>query len=177
MQVQEKVYDRQSIDLPINAQVAPDTVADPLERGAMLRVTRSIRDDPLARLYIRSKIDTAQLAAGRHWQRLYEAAEIGAASAIDPGKEAVDGGKFPEPITDEQIHAFRSLNAVYRVLGEDGGALIRAVLGRGLMVTQVAQAWGVTTKRETEYLGTRFRECLERMAIHWGYAPPKRLRY
>lgn len=175
-QAAEKIHDRRSRDLPINARVAIDVVSDPYSHsGEKIQVLRSIRDDPLARMYVRSQIDSAQFTAGRHWQKMYDLCEVGGASSIDPAKEAVDGGRLPEAITDEQMVAFRVLNGVQKALGEDGSALVRGVLGRGFMIAQIAEAWGLNSRRETEYLGMRFRECLERMAVHWGYAQPKKI--
>jgi hypothetical protein len=103
-----KIYDRQSRDLPINSKVAEAIVDDPLEAGAKLKVLRSVRDDPLADMHSRRQIDDAMLAAGREWQRYHEDTQIGGISAIDTTKEAVDGGRIPEPITDRQIKAIRA---------------------------------------------------------------------
>lgn len=170
----DKVYDRLASDLPINAVVMPDVVDDPLERGAKLRILRSVRDDPLAGMLSRDQIDQAQFMAGRRWQMFHEHSEIGGVSAIDPSKEAVDGGKIPEPITDRQIVAFRELNAGRKVLGIDGDELIRDVLGKCMSVTTAATMRGHVSKDGRAYVGRRFRECLETLAILWNLASPKR---
>jgi len=154
--------------------VAVAIVTDPhSDRGEKIQVVRSIRDDPLGWMHSRRQIDDAQLAAGRKWQKLHEISTIGPISAIDPAKEAVDGGEMREPLTNLQIDAFKELSKVSRELGEFGGALVRAVLGRGLSVASAAAEFNFSSKYETEYIGRRFRECLETLAIHWGLAAPK----
>ena len=99
------VHDRRSTDLVRNASVAIVEVDDPyaIEPGGKITVLRSLRDDPLARMSAAKQIDSAQFEAGRAWQADYEEAEVGGASAIDPTKEAVDGGKPPEMPRDIEI--------------------------------------------------------------------------
>jgi hypothetical protein len=165
-----KVYDRQSRDLPINSRVAEAVVDDPLELGAKLKVLRSVRDDPLAAMHSRGQIDTAMFAAGREWQLHHENTQIGSIGAIDTTKEAVDGGRIPEPITDRQIKAIRKLGEADRELGPFGSALTRSVLGTRLSIAEVAIQHKYTTAREHNYLSHRFRECLDTLAKLWGYA-------
>jgi hypothetical protein len=170
----EKIHDRRASDLPINASVSITIVQDPYsQNGEQIEVLRSIRDDQLAGMYSRSQIDDAQYRAGRKWQQLYELSEIGAVRAIDPSKEAVDGGGMLEPLTDKQIDAFKAMGECNRVLGEGGGSLVRDVLGRGWSIGMAAQLREYYSEREISYVGHRFRICLESMAILWGYAQRK----
>lgn len=165
-----KIYDRQSRDLPINSKVAEAVVDDPIELGAKLKVLRSVRDDPLAAMHSRRQIDDAMLAAGREWQRHHENSEIGSVGAIDPTKEAVDGGRFPEPLSERYGKAFAKLGEADRELGPFGSAMVRRVLGSRESLGTVAIALGYTSDREHNYLSHRFRECLETLAKLWGYA-------
>lgn len=165
------VHERMSADLPINSRVSIAIVKDPYSNfGEQIRVLRSVRDDPLAGMFSRSQIDQAQLEAGREWQRHHENSEIGSIRAIDPGKEAVDGGRMPEPITDRQTKAFRQLAIADAKLGQEGCALVRDVLGYRLSITAAAQKRGMVGESEVKYIGKRFRECLETLAILWGFA-------
>lgn len=166
----ERVHDRTNADLPINSVVAEALVPDPLEPGAQLRVLRSVRDDPLAALHARRQIDDAMLAAGRRWQKYFDEAEIGNVRAIDPGKEAVDGGKFPEMLTDTQIKAFRALERADIELGRVGKVLIRDILGDNLSVKQASFRRGRLTEAHIKFTGLQFRECLNVLAVLWGYA-------
>jgi hypothetical protein len=169
-----KIHVREATDLPINSQVAVAEVDDPYELGAKITVIRSIRDDPLARLYMRSQIDTAQFSAGREYQRLHRIVELGGAQAIDPAKEFVDGGKFMDLISDERIKATKALAAAYQALGQVGSNLVVCVLGHGMMVKQYAVSRGANTERQVRHYSDRIRECLETMALLWGYAGKKR---
>ena len=89
------VHDRRSADTLAAGQYAPIEVKDPYDpNGAKLTVLRQTRGDPLGRLHAHSQIDDAQYHAGRRYQGDRERADRGA-RAIDPTKEAVDGGRLP----------------------------------------------------------------------------------
>ena len=164
----DKIYDRMAADLPRNSVVAPAVVKD--EAGDYIKVLRSVRNDPLVGMLSRKQIDEAQFVAGRTWQAHHEHSQIGSISAIDPTKEAVDGGKIPEPISDRQIKAIRALQAAERQLGAFGASLIFDVLGRRMSISEIARARMMTRQREIDFLSMRFRECLESLAKHWGLA-------
>lgn len=168
----ERVYDRLSKDLPINAKVAPLMVKD--EAGDNILVFRSLRDDPLGAMHSRGQVDEAQYAAGRHWQRCHEAIELGGARAIDPTKEAVDGGRLPEMLTDQGMKAFTDLHRAGKALGIEGEAIIRDILGRGMTLILAAAARKLTTEREMIYFGKRFKESLDTLALVFGYSMPSR---
>lgn len=103
---------------------------------------RSLRHDPLAALHAAKQLDDAQYMAGRHWQRNRELAEIGGVRAVDPTKEAVDGGRLPEArISDAQIKAFKEMAGAMKALGMEGGALVQAFLDQGLTLKDIADKW------------------------------------
>lgn len=146
------------------------TVDDPKDALADVIVFRNLRDDPLVAMHNASQIDQAQYIAGRHWQKCYELSEMGGARAIDPTKEAVDGGRFPEPLSDAKCRALGDLAKAMKVLGLEGGAIISDVLGRHMTLAMAADSRGLTTQRERDYIGMRFRECLDTLAVAFGYA-------
>lgn len=165
------VHDRRSTDLTRNAQVSPAVVDDPYSTiGEKIQVTRSLRDDPLAWMDSRGFLHPSQLAAGRRWQAILERAQIGGVKAIDPTKEAVDGKRIPEPITDGQIKATKQLAEADRELGLEGCALVRDILEHRMTVAVAAARRGLTKEPEVKYLGRRFRECLDTLAKLWGLA-------
>lgn len=161
--------DRQATDLIRNARVAPMDVEDPWEPGTKITVARSLRDDPLARLHVRDQIDDAQYNAGRRYQNDFYSAERGP-RAIDPSKEAVDGGRSPEPITEHQWAAANRLISVHDDLGKSGTIVAQEVLVHGHNMAQIAERRGVRGERWERYYGMRFRECLDRLAISYGLA-------
>jgi hypothetical protein len=171
--VAERVYERMSQDLPINAKVAPMLVKD--EAGDNILVFRSLRDDPIAAMHDRGQVDEAKYMAARHWQRCHELVEIGGARAIDFTKDAVDGGGIASSsISDAQCKAVADLAKAGRALGQEGEAIIRDFLGRGMPLLHVAAARNLTTARELDYIGRRLKECLETLAVVFGYAMPPR---
>lgn len=167
----EVVHDRRTADMPINSIVGEVQIKDPY--GDQAIVTRQLRDDPLGRLHARSQIDEAQFQAGRAYQRDWETAERGP-RAIDPTKEAVDGGLMAEAITDPQRKAAKRLNNALAELGADGASITHDVLVTGMTMEQVAHRRGWTGKSWVEYFGKRFRECLDSLAVVYGFAQRRR---
>jgi hypothetical protein len=170
-----KVHDRRSRDLLRNAEVAAIEVDDPLglEPGDKIVTLRSIRNDPLGRLHSRRQIDEAQYRGGRAFQDDWEKAERGP-QAVDPGREYVDGGQMREPITERQRKAVLRLNRVERELGADGSALVHEVLILGMTMDQVGQRRGLRSQRWSDYFARRLQECLDRLALIYGFATEKR---
>jgi hypothetical protein len=170
-----KVHDRRSRDLLRNAQVAAVEVDDPmgLEPGDKIVTLRSIRNDPLGRLHSHRQIDEAQYQGGRAFQDDWEKAERGP-QAVDPGREYVDGGQMREPITERQRRAVLRLNRVERELGADGSALVHEVLISGMTMDQVGQRRGLRSQRWSDYFARRLQECLDRLALIYGFATEKR---
>ena len=167
-----KLQDRRSHDLPRNAEVASVEVDNPLgvEPGDKIVALRSIRNDPLGRLHSHHQIDEAQYRA---FQDDWECAERGP-QAVDPGRDYVDGVQAREPITEVQRKAVLRLNRAERELGADGSALVHDVLVSGLTMAEVGQRRGLRTQRWADYFARRFRECLDRLALIYGFATESR---
>jgi hypothetical protein len=170
-----KVHDRRTRDLPRNADVASIEVDDPLglEPGDKIVTLRSLRNDPLGRMHSHHQIDEAQYQGGRSFQDDWEKAERGP-QAVDPAREYVDGGQFREPITEGQRKAVLRLNRVERELGADGSALVHEILILGMTMEQITQRRELHGQRWLDYFARRFRECLDRLALIYGFATEKR---
>jgi hypothetical protein len=166
-----KVHDRRSTDLPRNADVAAVEVDDPLalEPGEKIVTLRSIRNDPLGRMHSHRQIDEAQYRGGRAFQDDWEKAERGP-QAVDPTREYVDGGRTREPITERQRKAVLRLNRTQRELGADGSALVHDVLILGMTMEQIGQRRELRGQRWIDYFARRLRECLDRLAMIYGFA-------
>jgi len=166
-----RAHDRRSRDLPRNAVVATVEVDNPLalEPGEKIVALRSIRNDPLGRLHSHHQIDEAQYRGGRAYQSDWEKAERGP-QAMDPTREYVDGARSREPVTESQRQAVLRLNRVERELGTDGAALVHDVLVLGLTMDQIGQRRAVRAQRWNDYFARRFRECLDRLALVYGFA-------
>lgn len=166
-----KIYDRRSRELPFNGEVAEIEVDDPmaLDSGDRIVALRSIRSDPLGRLHSHHQIDEVQYRGGRAFQSDWERAERGL-QAVDPTREYVDGARTREPVTESQRQAVLRLNRIERELGTDGAALVHDVLVLGLTMDQIGQRRAVRTQRWSDYFARRFRECLDRLALIYGFA-------
>jgi hypothetical protein len=166
-----RVHDRRSRDLPRNAEVVAVEVDDPLalEPGEKIVTLRSIRNDPLGRMHSHRQVDEAQYHGGRAFQADWERAERGP-QAVDPTREYVDGGRAREPITERQRKAVLRLNRAERELGADGSALVHEVLILGMTMEQVGQRRALRSQRWIDYFARRFRECLDRLAMIYGFA-------
>lgn len=164
-------------DLGRGALVAPAVVEDPhaLAPGEKIVVLRSLRDDPLAALHSNKQIDEAQYKAGRTWQRAYEQAEVGGLRSVDLSRDFVDGfGSSRDNVGAGQSRALASLARVSAALGLEGEAIVRDVLGARMTFAVAAAKRGLTSEAERKYIGRRFRECLETLAVIYGYAMPRR---
>lgn len=166
-----QIHDRRAREFNrgIASHLSPIEVDDPVEIGAKLMVIRNTRNDPLAGMHARKFIDEAQYQAGRAFQNDFETAERGP-RAIDPGKEWVDGGVPPEPITERQQAAILKLAAVHGALGLDGSAIVSDVLIHGLGISQLVSQRGYVGEHWRKYFGRRFNECLNTLALVYGFA-------
>jgi len=120
--------------------------------------------------YTRIDISTRRsIRAGGAFQDDWEKAERGP-QAVDPTREYVDGVRAREPITERQRKAVLRLNRAERELGADGAALVHEVLVLGMTMEQIMQRRGLRGQRWMDYFSRRFRECLDRLALIYGFA-------
>jgi hypothetical protein len=161
-----KIHDRRARDVLTAGEYSAIEVDDPYEAGGKIVTTRQLRGDPLARLHTHRQIDEAQYHAGRAYQRDWETAERGA-RAIDPTKEAVDGGMLPEPITDRQAKARKRLNSIRSHLGSRLHSVAHAVLIEGSSREQLA---GSSSQAVLKLHGALFRTALDELAAFYHLA-------
>lgn len=162
----KKVHDRRSSDLLAAGQYATMEVDDPYEEGEKVRVERQTRADPLGRLHSHKQIDDAQYHAGRAYQNDRERADRGA-RAIDPTQEAVDGGRLPEALTDNQVKARKRLIKIERDLGRRLMSVLDDVLIGGKTMEQIAQS---RAQAVLKLHGNLFRVALSELAIVYGFS-------
>jgi hypothetical protein len=165
--------DRQATEIPLNAKVAPIEVDDPYApagQRAKIVALRSIRTDPLGDMHARRQIDEAQFTAGRYWQWMYERSCVGPVCAVDTSKEPVDGGSFPEPLTDGQMLALRRIRSAAATLGQRDARLVEDVLGHGMFIADAARARGFHS--ESAIAGWRFifQRSLDVLAVEFNFA-------
>ena len=79
--------------------------------------------------------------------------------------DSADGGRITETLTESVQDAIQQVIALERVLGTEGAALARHVLCYGYSISRSAQIRGMTGQLYTKYVGIRFREVLETLAV------------
>lgn len=165
-----KRRDRKSRDLLRNARVVPIEIDDPTPDGGKIIVMRSTRDDPLSEMLARGQISECDFAAGRHWQRAYEESEIGAVRGIDPTREAVDGGRLIDPISERRDEAGRELKRARDALKESNW-LIVVVLGTRKSLLEVARETAVGSHEGVyKRLRFEFHGALQILGVLFGYS-------
>lgn len=181
-----QIHDRQLAAKPAKGEFAPALVPDPYEPGAQVVVTRRL--DVLSRMKARGQLASrrdddpkgdgseAAFSAGRKYQALHEHAAIGTVGSVDTTKEAVDGGRIRDVLTDKQQKALREIARVEASLkrewGVSGVSLVQAVLRDGRTLTQVATIMGHSTNPQgaaMRSLSWLFVQCLEQVAVDLGY--------
>ncbi len=165
----DRVHDRRATEIGRQSDPIPWEVDDPYEPGATIVVLRERREDPLFRLHSHHQVDQAQFMAGRAYQRDWETAERGA-RAIDPTREAVDGGQLAEPVTEGQRKARIRLVRIQRELGRKAYKLVHAVLINGQHIEHYAQGLGVRGESWMLYYGRAFRDALDTLAVEYNLA-------
>jgi|GEM_PF-6648951 hypothetical protein len=133
----------------------------------------NLRDDPVGQMAQRGQLgDAAQtmsrLRAARLWQGFYERAEIGYASGIDPTAPVIDCGHLPMQDTDARLAAQDRLNQIRQALGIVGDRIVTWVLGDKYSLGKVLVLLGRVGRIEQKALGSRFRECLDTIAVELG---------
>jgi hypothetical protein len=105
--------------------------------------------------------------------------EIGVVKAIDPSKEAVDGGRFSEPVNqtvsramDEIARATKELNKADK--SGFGNRLVRKILGEGKTIALAADEFGLVRRIDRLRLGAQFRDCLDVLSVVFGCANRKK---
>ena len=148
--------------------VSPEEVDDPYEPGATIIVMRQRRDDPLGSLKAHHSISEAQYQGGRAFQGDFECIERGA-QAVDPSKPYVDCSRNPQPLSDAFSRSLVRLNRAHRELGQDGAKITQDVLIGRKTYSQIAASRGYTGERWERYFGMRFHECLNCLALVYGF--------
>ena len=132
--------------------------------------SRNVRESEIAFLHARKAIDDSQLAAGDMFRKLFEAMGSSGARAIDWRREAVDGGRLPDPIGQHAIDAGKKLASAHARLtavhGEYSWRIVTYVCGQSKSVQHDL----TYTRREKEAMLENLRMYLNVLAGHWGFS-------
>lgn len=121
------------------------------------------RESPIAWMLVHERVNAAQAKAASIFRRNYEMAGGAGAKAIDYTKEPVDGGGFPDILTDRQAEAAKELGRARAALGFSGYELVEQVCGQCLWINQIE-----ATKWRQLQAANNLRDCLDVLADFWG---------
>lgn len=146
--------------------------ASPQEHRVIVAI-RTLRDDPLGQMHDRHQVSEHQYRAGRQIQSDWElSGRDGRLKAQDTTQEPVDGGRAPSSrlgTTDAGMAASRRLDSYAGLLGAAGWQLLKLVLIDKRTLRECAQVMHVTASAANlKYVGRRFRECLDDVAVKMG---------
>lgn len=147
-------------------------IDDPLEAGIRMTAKVNVRECAIAHMVSRGRLNLSQEAAGERFRKLWEAAAIGRSRAIDPGKEAVDGGTVGDPMTDDMVKAARELDRALKSVGMIASSILISVVGEGKRIEDAAADWsrqgGVLVGRRAEgYITGTMVDALNALVGHW----------
>ncbi|WP_342028447.1 hypothetical protein [Rhizobium ecuadorense] len=126
----------------------------------------NVRESAITTMAARGVLDAAQVAAADRFRRLWEMMGGKGAGAVDYGRERVDGGKAPDPITQRQANAGKELARCRALLGARMYGLVSAVAGEGYALHEVVG----DGKRERLTAADMLRMGLDDLAELWRLA-------
>lgn len=147
-------------------------IDDPLEAGVRMTAKVNVRECAIAHMASRGRLNPSQEAAGERFRKLWEMAAIGRSRAIDPGKEAVDGGTLGDPMTDDMVKAARELDRALKSVGMIASSILISVVGEGKRIEDAAADWsrqgGILVGRRAEgYITGTMVDALNALVGHW----------
>lgn len=132
------------------------------------RVAVNVARDPLEREHAYHRISTAAYQAGRTFERILEAAQIGGGSAsLERSGGAGDHEAMVAKSIDRAAAAVAVEHEARSACGQRGMLILRAILGDGQTFAQIAAAEGLGVKRGPLLIAQEFREALFALALHW----------
>lgn len=125
--------------------------------------TINFRESAIATLAQKGAIDPAQTAAADKFRQFWEALGGSGVLAMDWTREAVDGGRAAQAISDRQMAAGIELKRCRAILGEHGYLIVRLVAGERRSLHEICG-----NRRERDTTADLLRIHLTRLAEHWG---------
>lgn len=123
----------------------------------------NVRESAIATLAHKGTIDAAQAAAADKYRAYYEAAGGAGARAIDFTREAVDGGRGPQVLSDTQMRAGIELKRCQAELGVYNYNIVRLIAGERRSLHEICGS-----VRERNTTADILRISLTALAVMWG---------
>jgi len=157
-----------TVDNPMFSRDHPASRSNPRQIKAILNHGES----PIAAMYHRKEqtgIDEIDVRTAGEFRRLFEAAAGGSFGSSGDIKEFVDGGGYPDILTDRQARAAKDLAAVHVHLGSVTYAAVERVCGQCLFINQID-----TRRRTQDAISEQLKAGLKKLAIYWGFRTDNR---
>lgn len=149
-----------------NPEFSRDHAEDKAANFRKIAADVNSRESAITVLASKKAIDECQAEAAVRFRRLFEAMGGKGARAIDYSREFVDGGRFPDPIGDQQIDAGKKLAAAYEVLTKSHGIyawrLVSYVCGEGRSIHDMTE-----TRRQRDTMTDMLKLYLDCLSEHW----------
>ncbi|WP_438721727.1 hypothetical protein [Bartonella rochalimae] len=120
---------------------------------------------PIALLYKKGHINQAQYKAAERFYVYWRQCQGDAQMSLDLTIQKVDSDqRYTHPI-EAQTNALKQLQTVKIELGTLGYRLVEQVIGYDQAFKELSPS-----KRKQNSLADHLRDCLDLLAVHWGYA-------
>ncbi|MDH7790717.1 hypothetical protein [Ochrobactrum sp. AN78] len=133
-----------------------------------IKLPHNAKESAIITMAARGHLNAAQLQAAKRFCHYYERLGGSGAGSFDYSREPVDGGGVRTTISESQIEAGQQLKQCRELLGVVGYDLVSKVAGQGLSLDGIC-----SDKRRKNYAADHLRDCLDVLAVHWGYISPK----
>ena len=133
-----------------------------------IQAAYNYRESYVGFLFGKGTISEADKRAGDRVRQAFETMGGAGAQAIDYSRTKVDGGKIADPISVRQLEAGATLREVHQRLGPEGHDLVIKLCGECRWPKDLSPSG-----ERQRYYSMRLRECLETLAIHWGFRSGK----
>ncbi len=136
-----------------------------------IRALQNARESPITWMYVHHKqtgVTEAQVRAAGKFRSLYETAGGAGVGSFDYTREPVDGGGVTDPLNDRMVDAAKELAGVATRLGPAGYDLVEKVCGQCIFISQLDPR-----RRTQNKLSENMKDCLDSLAIFWGFQTPK----
>ena len=162
------IHGSKEVDNPLYSRAHHGDRTNPEKIGAVI----NIRESAVVMLEAKGVLDKAQVKAAERFRKLWERMGGAGAGAMDYSRVVVDGGISPDPISESQMEAGRSLKDAEKALKEKHGTyaykLVGYVCGQGYSIHDMTE-----TRRQRDTMTDLLRMYLDVLAEHWHLAKRK----
>jgi len=151
-----------TVDNPMFSRDHPESKGNPRKVSAKFNK----KESPIVWMYTqreRTGVTALHVETASKFRTYFEAAAGGSFGSSGDIKEFVDGGGFPDILTDRQAWGARRLAAVRGFLDQQTYDVVRDVCGIGLFISQLD-----SRRRTRDALSKRLKDGLDRLAPFLG---------